>query len=122
MHMVKNRYTALVIDDEFFDREPVKLILERLGYEVIQAEDGVDGVEKFIEYKPGLVILDCNMPKMNGIEALLRMRAYEKDNAEKSCIVAATSMFYSKEDFHAAGVNHFLEKPLLYHDLSKIVK
>ncbi len=67
--------TALIADDEAHMRTFIKLILMDLGIKKIYLmQNGMDAVEAFNEYKPNLVLLDINMNKMNGVEALGKIK------------------------------------------------
>jgi two-component system chemotaxis response regulator CheY len=70
----------LLIDDSEFARDLLKLILEEAGHEVIgEAADGIEGLEKYKILKPDLVLLDMIMPKMNGLDTLQAIRAWDKN-------------------------------------------
>lgn len=71
--------TILTIDDEPIVRQSFRLFLEDLNYNVLEAESGVDGIDIFMAEKPDLVLVDLNMPYMDGLEVLevLRERAPE---------------------------------------------
>ncbi len=66
--------TILVVDDESDIREVVRYALSREGFRVVEAEDGLDGLEKTSESDPAVVILDITMPRMNGIDFCLKLR------------------------------------------------
>lgn len=65
---MSNRKTILLIDDEVILREIVKIALEAQGYSVVEAGNGLEGIEKLKTLNPALIILDMNMPKMGGFE------------------------------------------------------
>lgn len=67
--------SILVVDDDSNFREILRTKLESLGFSVEEAVDGKDGVKKTKELKPKLVIMDVQMPEMNGVEALSKIRA-----------------------------------------------
>jgi CheY-like chemotaxis protein len=64
----------LIIEDDPLLRETLTEILEVYGHNVIQAENGEDGVKMFSNSKPDLLICDINMPKMNGFEVLEKIK------------------------------------------------
>jgi len=75
---MKPNLTALIADDEAHMRTFLKLLLADLGIEKIYLmQNGMDAVEAYHEYRPDLVLMDINMNKMNGLEALERIRAIE---------------------------------------------
>ncbi|MEM2650100.1 MAG: response regulator, partial [Candidatus Nitrosocaldus sp.] len=67
----KNLIKILVVDDAAFMRLVLKDILKNLGYtNIIEASDGAMAVEQYKKFKPDIVTMDVNMPKMDGIQAL----------------------------------------------------
>ena len=66
---------VLLVDDDANLREIIKAKLEAVGFVVIEARYGEDGVNKAKNNKPDLILMDVQMPKMNGIEALSKIKA-----------------------------------------------
>ncbi len=89
---------VLVIDDELFFREMLKDTLVEGGFDVITAEDGVEGVEKYKEFLPDVVVSDLIMPKKGGVSTCTDISAHAEKVGEEPVIVLLTSMF--KEDAH----------------------
>ena len=69
--------SILLVDDEPQTRDLLRLMLKRDGYEVYDAEDGFDALEKVQIHKPDAIILDVMMPGMDGIEVCVRIRSDE---------------------------------------------
>ena len=65
----------LYIEDNFHNRRIVRKIMERQGYEIHEAEDGMVGFQMIEEMKPPLVLLDISLPGMDGIEIAQRVKA-----------------------------------------------
>lgn len=63
----------LVVDDSATVRQQIRQTLQTAGYEVFEAVDGQDGLDKIESVKPALVLCDVNMPRLNGIEMLTRL-------------------------------------------------
>jgi type II secretory ATPase GspE/PulE/Tfp pilus assembly ATPase PilB-like protein/ActR/RegA family two-component response regulator len=70
----RSRQRVLVVDDEAITRMLVKLLLEREQYEVIEAANGRDAIEIAVRERPDLLLIDLNMPEMDGYQAIARMR------------------------------------------------
>ncbi len=111
----------LLIDDEEVMRATAASILETLGYEVVLAEDGRQGVERFQE-NPGsfdLVIVDMIMPEMNGRECFAAIRKIKPD------VKVVLASGFSREDqltsMKEAGLKGFIRKPFLSAELSRVV-
>lgn len=69
------KYSVLFVDDDNNLREILKAKFEAAGFDVIEASDGEEGVKKTKEKKPDIILMDVQMPKMNGIEALSKIKA-----------------------------------------------
>jgi PAS domain S-box-containing protein len=78
---MENRKIPLVltIDDEKIIRESFRELLEDNGYDVIEAENGNQGLEKFVEYRPDLILVDMIMPEMGGLELLENVTRFSLD-------------------------------------------
>ncbi|MGN1013556.1 MAG: response regulator [Clostridia bacterium] len=95
----------LICDDAAFMRMMFKDIMKRIGYsEVYEAENGKKAIEKYIEFKPDLVFMDITMPEMDGIEALKKIIANDKDAVVVMCAalgqkdLAAEAMKHGAKD------------------------
>jgi len=102
----------LVIEDNEQNLYLVRFILERSGYEVFAARDGRSGIEKAAELKPDLILLDIQLPVMDGYTVARNLRL----NADLAGtpIVAVTSyaMLGDREKAMEAGCNGYIEKPI----------
>jgi len=63
----------LIVDDSETIRQSVASALEAAGFQVVQARDGLEGIERINSEKPAMVILDVNMPRLNGLDMLERL-------------------------------------------------
>ena len=102
----------LVIEDNENNLYLSRFILEKSGYKVIEARDGVSGVEKAIKEKPDLVIMDIQLPNINGLEATKRIRASEADHNVPIIALTYYAMTGDREKALAAGCTGYIEKPI----------
>jgi CheY-like chemotaxis protein len=112
---VKRHYSpwVLVIDDSNFMQLYMKNMLEGIGYHVVCAKDGLDGVNLFTEYEPQIVIIDANMPIMDGFTACSTIRQLEKGkNALLFMITTDTSTETIDKAFRV-GFDDYYTKPIL---------
>ena len=101
---------VLVVDDSSLARRRARGILEKGGYEVVEAEDGIAALERYFIDKPDVVMLDLVMKGMYGIEVLNRLR--QMDPSARVIVVSADVQTSSHELVESAGAIGFLVKPL----------
>lgn len=101
----------LIIDDSALSRRIMRAILESAGHEVVEAADGIAGMERYFLDKPALVMLDMTMTGMHGLEVLEKLR--QMDPAAR--VIAATADIQSSTRtlVEAAGARGLIQKPLL---------
>jgi two-component system chemotaxis response regulator CheY len=106
----KKMKKVLIVDDAKFMRYTIKNMLEKNGFDVVgEGENGMDGVQKYIELKPDIVTMDITMPVMSGVEALTTILKYDP----KAKIVMISAM--GQEEFVRQavmnGAKSFIVKP-----------
>jgi len=103
---------VLVIEDNDNNMYLMRFMLEKNGYRVIEAGDGLTGIKMAFEQKPDLIIMDIQLPDINGLEATRRIR--QSDIAGSIPIVAVTSyaMVGDREQTLQAGCSGYIEKPI----------
>jgi two-component system, cell cycle response regulator DivK len=104
--------TVLVIEDNEQNMYLVNFILEKHGYQVIQASNGDEGVSQARQRKPDLILLDIQLPIMDGYAVARELR--KNETLAKVPIVAVTSyaMPGDREHALAAGCTGYIEKPI----------
>jgi two-component system alkaline phosphatase synthesis response regulator PhoP len=102
----------LIIDDEKDILEFLSYNLQKEGYEIYTANNGVEGLEVAINQKPELIILDVMMPEMNGIEACEKMRSEESLDNTLILFLTARSEEYSELAGFSAGADDYITKPI----------
>jgi len=106
------RHKVLVVDDKLENRSVLRGLLEPLGFEIIEAENGKEEVEKAREIKPDLIMTDLVMPVMTGFEAVQKIRQIPELQDVFIIAVSASVFGEDKEKSIIAGCNIFLPKPI----------
>lgn len=104
-------FRILVIEDNVKNLKLVRDVLQYAGYDVVVARTGEEGVEAAAHHEPDLVLMDLQLPGIDGAEALRRLR----ENDERHIPVVAVTAFAMHDDRkHAleAGFDGYLEKPI----------
>ncbi len=111
----------LIVDDDRFMRDLLRQVMEKEGYRVAEAENGLQGLEAYIRLRPDMVLLDAIMPVMDGFTCCTRLQAMfeddssgENDFASHTPILMITSLEDSKSVDHAfeVGAVDFVTKPI----------
>lgn len=100
---------VLCVDDALFMRTKAARFLAGQGYEIYEAVNGADAVDKYFDVKPDVVLMDITMPVMGGIEAVKAIR--EKDPEAKVIMVTAISQRSMVLEAIRAGARDFVIKP-----------
>jgi signal transduction histidine kinase/CheY-like chemotaxis protein len=108
----KGRRTALVVDDSAQSRALARALLERLGFEVLEAEDGAAGVAAARARAPDLVLMDLSMPRLDGYAAARLLRGDPATAAIPVVALTAHAMPPERERALASGFDRLLVKPL----------
>ena len=115
--------TVLVAEDSVDTRIMLKRAFEMKGYRVFEAEDGRQALEMAKKHRPSLMVIDLNMPVLDGLETIKTFREREI-NGERTPIVAITAYDYygMEEAALETGCNKYLAKPLDLAELDRALK
>ena len=102
----------LVVEDNEKNRKLVRDVLTFKGYSIVEADNGEDGVRLALEKLPKLVLMDIQLPGIDGIEALRRIRANETTRGIPIIAVTASAMDRDRQQIMAAGFDGYQSKPL----------
>ena len=112
----------LIVEDNPQSLKLVRDILQIKGYQTLETETGEEGVRLARERQPALILMDIQLPGINGIEALQRLRADPMTSATPVIAVTASVMTQDRSRIMAAGFNGFQSKPISIKQLLTTVR
>ncbi|NLX10131.1 MAG: response regulator [Chloroflexi bacterium] len=111
----------LYVEDNFQNKRLVRKILSARGFEVLEADDGLTGVEIANREVPDLILMDISLPGIDGVEATRRIKAYPETASIPIVALTANAMRGDRERFLAAGCDDYLPKPISTTDLINMI-
>jgi two-component system cell cycle response regulator DivK len=104
--------TILYVEDNFDNRMLVRRVLEAEGYRVVEAEDGTQGIEWLRSETPDLVLMDINLPEIDGYEVTKRFKQLPSMTKVPVIAMTANVMKGDREKTLAAGCDGYIPKPI----------
>ena len=101
----------VLVEDQEDNREILRALLESIGHQMIEAFDGEAAVAKAIEYRPDLILMDIQLPVMDGYEATRRIRANVDLRSIPIIVVTSYALSGDEEKARAAGCDAYVTKP-----------
>ena len=108
---------VLLVDDYDDARESIRLILELRGWQVVEARDGREAIERALEERPDLILMDLEMPVMDGFAAAHRLRESEMTRVTPIIAISAHREHVWVERAMANGFTDYMSKPLQFETL-----
>ncbi len=112
----------LVVDDNRDNRELVVKVLKNRGYDTIEAVDGEDALRKAQEERPGLILMDISLPKMDGYEVIRSLKSQEEYRDIPIVALTAHVMKGDKERAMNAGCIGYIPKPIDIRELPEQIR
>ena len=112
----------LVVEDNEKNRILIKDVMEYYGHEVVEAADGAAGVRLAKEHKPDLILMDIQMPVMDGMAAAKIIKSDPETKGIRMIAITSLAMKGDKERFIEAGFDDYIAKPIDTRKLPEIVK
>ena len=112
----------LVVEDNEKNMKLFRDVLSATGYRTLEATTGGEAVEMATGHAPDLVLMDIQMPDIDGVEALRRLRAGARTSSLRVLAVTAQAMQGDREHFLAAGFDGYLSKPVNVQELLGTVR
>jgi CheY-like chemotaxis protein len=117
--MVEAKKKVLVVEDNAHWRKLLAMVIQRSGYEVLEATNGVEGVEMAIAARPSLILMDLGLPKMTGDEATAIIKA---DPATHDIPVVIQTAYAMSQNAVTAGAAEILYKPIELAEIQRILR
>ncbi len=111
--------TVLIIEDNEDNMELITYIMQENGYGTLQAFTGLQGVDMAINMRPDFILLDIQLPDIDGYEVLKRVRKSEINGSIPIIAMTSYAMTGDREKMLAAGCNGYIEKPV---DTRRVIK
>jgi CheY-like chemotaxis protein len=102
----------LIVEDNVQNRLLMVDILKIRGYDVLEARDGMEGLQMARDHQPDLILLDMQMPVMDGLEAARRLKADPSTSGIKILAVTSFAMKGDRERILEAGCDEYMAKPI----------
>jgi two-component system cell cycle response regulator DivK len=112
----------LLVEDNDNNRMLVRDVLQATGYRVVEAENAEDGLRAAAEHQPALILMDIQLPGMNGIEALQQLRADSATRSIPVIAVTASAMTQDRRSIMAAGFDGYQSKPISVKDFLQTIR
>lgn len=114
--------SILYVEDNEANRMIVRDLLKRTKYQLAEAHDGEEGVAKALELRPGLILMDIQLPRISGLEAIRRLRAEAATAATPIIAITSFALSGDEQKAKAAGATAYLAKPYSPFDLLKLIR
>lgn len=109
----------LYVEDNFENKLFVRRVIESMGHEMLEAETGLESLELAVERTPDLILMDVNIPGMDGLETTTRMKQNPRLSHIPVIALTANAMKGDKERCLAAGCDGYMQKPVGVSDLRR---
>jgi CheY-like chemotaxis protein len=114
--------TILYIEDDNLNRNLLNKHLRRFGMQMLEAVNGLSGLELAVETAPDLIFLDMHLPDMHGLEVLACLRTFEKTATLKIVALTADAMHGDRQRYLQAGFDNYLAKPITKLELINVLR
>lgn len=107
-----NKPLILIVEDNDKNLKLARDLLQYSGYQTIESTNAEDGIILAKQHQPALILMDIQLPGMNGIEALRRLRADVKTQSIPVIAVTASAMTNDEQKIKSSGFNGYIRKPI----------
>lgn len=119
-----NNKLVLIVDDDYMGRQLAAAVMKRRGFRCISADNGMEAIDMYIKEKPDVILMDIQLPIMNGIETSKRIREISKSEGRDVAIIALTAYVFDDDRNNCldAGMDEFITKPIDIFKFDEIIK
>ena len=103
---------VLVVEDNPTNMRVIRMVLSNKGYSVLEATDGEEALVVAMEGRPDLIVMDIQLPKMDGLEVTRRLRQTPEFKQTPIIALTASAMEGDREKIIAAGCDEYISKPV----------
>ena len=118
----KPQIKILIVEDNQDSRELVVKVLKNKGYQMIEAVDGEEALEKTADHKPNIILMDISIPKLDGYEVAKRLKEHEEFKSIPIVALTAHAMRGDREKFISIGFEGYISKPINVHELPNQIR
>ena len=111
----------LIVEDNPTNLRLIRMVLRNKGYSVLEATDGEEALAVAIEGRPDLIVMDIQLPKMNGLEVTRRLRQTPQFRRTPIIALTASAMEGDRDKIIAAGCDEYISKPVDTHSFPLLV-
>jgi CheY-like chemotaxis protein len=115
----------LLVEDNLINQKVAMVILEKIGHAADLAVNGKVAVDMFMKKEYDLVLMDIQMPEMDGLEATKLIRVFETENPDRSpthiCAITANRSTEDEENCYSAGMTSYISKPFRLEELTRVL-
>jgi CheY-like chemotaxis protein len=119
---LKPKACILVVEDHEDTRSMFRTMLEMRGFKVVEAEDGVRAIELAKGHSPDLIIMDSNLPLLDGFETTRRLRELDSKREVPIVFISGNSLPEFKAKAYAAGCTDYLVKPFAFKEVDRVLE
>ena len=120
--MSASRAKILIVDDDLDIREVVRDRLKAMGFEVVEASDGLQAMARLREELPAITLLDLQMPRKSGLEVLKAIKTDPRTHAIPVVILTSSREEQNMVEGYKLGANAYIQKPVDFDQFRQIVK
>lgn len=113
--------TILYVEDNPQNMRLVRKMLNSAGFDMIEAQDGFTGIEMALQHNPTIILMDMNLPDIDGLEVTARLRQYPQFASTPIIALTANAMHGDRERITSGGCDGYLAKPITRNELVNMV-